>query len=148
MATRALTKSTGMLPTMFEEFFRPWDEVFETKGLWGRVMNVPAANIVEKENEYSLSLAAPGMKNTDFKIDIDGNMLTVSAELEEKKEEKTDKYTKEEFNYSTFTRCFTLPDEVIKEKIEALYVDGILKLTLPKKEEFKKAHLTKHVAVK
>ena len=148
MPTRALTRSTGMLPTMFEDFFRPWDELFETGGLWGRVMNIPAVNITENTDEYVLSLAAPGMKKNDFKIDIDGNMLLVSCELHEKKEEKDEKFTKKEFNYSSFSRSFTLPDEVLKEKIEATYVDGLLKLTLPKKEEAKKAVITKHVAVK
>lgn len=145
MSTKALMRSTGTLPSIFDDFFR--NDFFET-GLLGRTLNVPAVNIVEKTDEYKISLAAPGMKKNDFKIDVEGNMLIISAELEEKKEEKKEKFTREEFNYSSFSRSFTLPDEVNKEKIEAVYVDGVLKLTLPKKEEAKKALITKHVAVK
>jgi len=145
MSTRTLTRSTGMLPSIFEDLFR--NDFFET-GSWGRMLNVPAVNVVEKNDEYKLFLAAPGMKKDDFKIDIDGNMLTISAELEEKKEQKEEKFTREEYNYSSFSRSFTLPDEVNKEKVEAVYTDGVLKLFLPKREEAKKALITKHVAVK
>jgi HSP20 family protein len=67
---------------------------------------------------------------------------------EEKKEEKDAKYTRKEYSFSSFERCFTLPDEVNKEKIEARYEDGILRLVLPKKEEAKKMSVSKHIAVK
>jgi HSP20 family protein len=95
-----------------------------------------------------VSLAVPGMKKDDFNIDVEGNMLTISSEKEESKEEKEDKYTRKEYNYSSFSRSFTLPDEVNKEKIEAKYEDGVLKLMLPKKEEAKKLAAGKHIAVK
>ncbi len=148
MITRALSRPTGrLLPSVFEDFLGPMDEFFG-RGLWGRVLNVPAVNIVENTNEYNLSFAVPGMKKSDFKIDIDGNLLTISAEIEEKKEEKKEEFTREEYNFSSFSRSFTLPDEVNKEKIEATYVDGVLKLSLPKKEEAKKAAISKHVTVK
>jgi HSP20 family protein len=148
MTTRALARPTGrLLPSVFEDFFRPMDEFFD-RGLWGRVSNIPAVNVLENTNEYKLSFAVPGMKKSDFKIDIDGNLLTVSAEIEEKKEEKKEEYTREEYNYSSFSRSFTLPEEINREKIEATYLDGVLKLSLPKKEEAKKALVTKHVAVK
>jgi HSP20 family protein len=123
------------------------DEFFD-RGLWGRVMNIPAVNVVENTDEYKLSFAVPGMRKGDFKIDVDGNLLTVSAEVEEKREEKSEDFTREEYNFSSFSRSFTLPDEVNKEKIEATYVDGVLRLSLPKKEEAKKALITKHVTVK
>jgi len=148
MITRALTRPTGrLLPSVFDDFFTPMDEFFD-RGLWGRVLNVPAVNIVESTDEYKLSFAVPGMKKSDFKIDIDGNMLTIGAEIEEKKEEKKEEFTREEYNFSSFSRSFTLPHEVHKEKIEAIYVDGVLKITLPKKEEAKKALITKQVPVK
>ena len=67
------------------------------------------------------------MKKDDFKIDVDGNMLTISSEKEENKEEKEKKFTRKEYNYSSFSRRFTLPEEVNKEKIEAKYEDGVLK---------------------
>lgn len=75
-----------------------------------------------------MSVAAPGMKKGDFKIDLDGNVLTISAETEQKKEEKGDKFSRQEYNYSSFSRSFNLPDAVNKDKIEAHYEDGVLKL--------------------
>jgi len=150
MPTRTLTRSTGLLPSVFEDFFRPWNDLFETtnSGLFGRVLTMPAVNITENKDDFKVSLAAPGMKKSDFNIDVQGNILTISAELEEKKEEKEENYTRKEYNFSSFSRSFTLPDEVNKEKIEAAYVDGVLNLSLPKKEEAKKAAISKHVAVK
>lgn len=148
MSTKALTK-VGMLPTVFDDFFKPWNEWFDNGGsLMGRIMTVPAVNIVEDKNDYKVSLAVPGMKKDDFNIDVEGNMLTISSEKEESKEEKDEKYNRKEYSYSSFSRSFTLPEEVNKEKIEAKYEDGLLKLMLPKKEEVKKLAASKHIAVK
>jgi len=94
-------------------------------------------NITEEKDQYKVELAAPGMKKEDFSVDVDGNMLTISAATEEKKEEKEKKYTRKEYNYSSFSRSFTIPDEVDKGKIEARYIDGVLNLVLPKMENAK-----------
>jgi HSP20 family protein len=147
MGTQALTKTTERMPTVFDDFFKPWNEWFDNGGLWGRVMNIPAVNITENKDEYKVALAVPGMKKDDFKIDVDGNMLTISSEKEENKEEKDKKFTRKEYNYSSFSRSFTLPDEVNKEKIEAKYEEGVLKISLPRREEAKK-NIAKHIAVK
>ncbi len=147
MGTQALTKTTERMPTVFDDFFKPWNEWFDNGGLWGRVMNIPAVNITENKDEYKVALAVPGMKKDDFKIDVDGNMLTISSEKEESKEEKDKKFTRKEYNYSSFSRSFTLPDEVNKEKIEAKYEEGVLKISLPRREEAKK-NIAKHIAVK
>jgi len=147
MSTNALAKLSERMPSVFDGFFKPWNEWFDG-GLSGRIMNVPAVNITEQKDEFLVSLAAPGLKKSDFKIDVDGNMITISSEKEEKKEEKEERYTRKEYSYSSFERCFTLPDEVNKEKIEARYEDGLLKLVLPKKEEAKKMAISKHIAVK
>ncbi|HYM94204.1 MAG TPA: Hsp20/alpha crystallin family protein [Chitinophagaceae bacterium] len=148
MATKALTTTGEMFPTVFEDFFKPWNEWFDNGGLYGRMMKVPAVNVTENKGNYLVTLAAPGLKKNDFKIDVDGNMLTISSEKEESKEEKDVKYTRKEYSFSSFSRSFTLPDQVIKEKIDAVYEDGVLKLTLPKTEESKKTAATKHIAVK
>ena len=117
MSTKAVTK-VGMLPTVFDDFFKPWNEWFDNGGsLMGRMMTVPAVNIVEDKNDYKVSLAVPGMKKDDFNIDVEGNMLTISSEKEESKEEKDEKYNRKEYSYSSFSRSFTLPEEVNKEKI-------------------------------
>ncbi len=76
-----------MLPTLFDDFFKPWNDWFETgSGLFNRTLTVPAVNITESHDEYRLSIAAPGMKKEDFDISLDGNMLTISCEKEEQQE--------------------------------------------------------------
>ena len=147
MGTQELTKTGTRMPTLFDDFFKPWNEWFDNGGLWGRVLNIPAVNITEQKDEFLVSLAAPGMKKEDFIIDVDGNMLTISSEKEENKEEKGKKFTRKEYNYSSFSRTFTLPEEINKEKIEAKYEDGVLKIALPRKEEAKKP-AAKQIAVK
>jgi len=147
MATQALSRLSERMPTVFEDFFKPWNEWFDNGGLFGRTMNIPAVNITEQKNDYLVSLAVPGMKKEDFKIDIDGNMLTISSAKEETKEEKEKRFTRKEYNYSSFSRSFTLPDEVNREKIDAKYEDGVLKITLPRKEEVKNP-TAKQIAVK
>lgn len=146
--SNALTRRTGFLPSVFDEFFRPWNEWMDTGSLINRTLTVPAVNIEEKNDSYELQIAVPGMKKEDFHIDIDGNLLTISAEKEERKEEKDKKMTREEYNYSSFTRTFTLPEEVKKEKIDAKYEGGILSIMLPKTEEAKKEVPGRHIAVK
>jgi HSP20 family protein len=148
MSTRSLIKAGEMFPTVFDDFFKPWNEWFDQGNFWGKVMKVPAVNVTNNKDNFMVSLAAPGLKKEDFRIDVEGNILTISSEKEETKEEKDEKYTRKEYNYSSFSRSFTLPDEVKKEKIDAVYQDGVLKLTLPKNEETRKASVAKHIAVK
>ncbi len=145
--TQSLAKVAERMPTVFDDFFKPWNEWFDKGGLLGRTMNVPAVNITENKDEYMVSLAAPGLKKDDFHIAIDGNMLTISSEKEENKEEKDKMFTRKEYNYSSFSRSFTLPEEINKEKIDAKYEDGVLRLTLPRKEEARKP-LAKQITVK
>lgn len=147
MATQALTKRNERMPSLFDDFFKPWNEWFEGD-LWGRTLNVPAVNIAETSKQFMVSVAAPGLKKEDFHIDINGNLLTISSAKEETKEEKDGHtFTRKEYNFSSFSRCFTLPDEVNKEMIEATYTDGVLKIMLPRKEEMKKTAV-KQIAVK
>ena len=145
MGTLQLAKSER-IPSLFDDFFKPWNEWFDG-GFSGRTMNMPAVNIEELKDKYQVSLAVPGMKKDDFKIDVDGNLLTISTEQEENKEEKDKRFTRREYSYSSFSRTFTLPEEIIQEKIEAKYEDGVLKIALPRKEN---AHLlsAKHIEVK
>jgi len=148
MATQALSRLSETVPFVFDDFFKPWNEWIGSSNLLGnRMYNVPAVNITEHKNEFLVSLAVPGLKKDDFKIDVDGNMLTISSEKEESKEEKDAKFTRKEYNYSSFSRTFTLPEEINKEKIDAKYEDGVLKISLPRKEEVKNI-TAKHIAVK
>ena len=104
---------------------------------FGRKNSDPGANIIENDDNFSLELAAPGMKKDDFRISLENNILTISAEMEDEKREEGKNYTRREFYYGSFTRSFTLPRTIELEKIKADYADGILKLTLPKKEDAK-----------
>jgi HSP20 family protein len=144
MSTKELTKRSELFPTFFDDFFKPWNDWM---GM-GRSITTPAVNIAENKTHFEVTVAAPGLKKNDFNIDIEGNMLTISCEKEEKKEEKDERYTRKEYSYTSFSRSFTLPDEVIKEKIEAAYVDGVLHITLPKTEQAKKTALSQHITVK
>ena len=99
--------------------------------------NVPAANIVENENGFRLEIAAAGLKKEDFKLHLENNVLTVSAKVEKTDQESAEKFTRKEFGYHSFSRAFTLPNSTNSEQIVANYVDGILKVEIPKKEEAK-----------
>jgi len=147
MATRDVMRRET-LPSVFNDFFKPWDRWFDTNGgSMPNMMTVPAVNIVEKQDHYEISLAAPGMKKDDFNIDVEGNLLTISAEKQERREEKDERHTRQEFNYTSFSRAFTMPDGVVRDKIDASYENGLLRLMLPKTDEAKKT-ASKHITVK
>jgi HSP20 family protein len=133
---------------LLPSFSRFWDEDdFINRSLmnWGLSnfadtgSTLPAVNIRETEKSYEVEMAAPGMKKEDFKIELDNNILTISSERkEEHEEEEKEKYSRREYSYEAFQRSFNLPKEVVdEEKIEAHYKDGVLQLTIPKKEKAK-----------
>lgn len=99
------------------------------------VARVPAVNIIEDEKAFSIELAAPGLEKSDFKINVDKNIITLAVEKEVSKDSEGIIYSKKEFNYSSFSRSFTLPETVDYSNIEASYVDGILTVKIGKKEE-------------
>lgn len=147
METKALTRLSENMPSMLDDFFKPWNDIIDNSRWNFRTINLPAVNIIEKEKEYQLHLAVPGMKKEDFKIDMEGNMLTISSEKEETKEDKNKKFTRKEYSYSSFSRSFSVPEDIKQDKIEAKYEDGVLNISLPRKEEVKK-NGTKKIAVK
>ena len=102
-----------------------------------RRSTVPTVNIIESDDNYRLEMAAPGLKKEDFKINVENDRLIVSSEKKTEASDKNEKYTRQEFSYSSFLRSFTLPEVVNLEAINANYENGILSLTLPKKEEAK-----------
>lgn len=101
------------------------------------VNKVPAVNIAETENEFHIELAVPGLKKEDFKISLDKNVLSISAEKKTENVDEGKKYSKREYSYNSFVRSFTLPEVADQAKIEAEYTDGVLKLNVAKKEEAK-----------
>ncbi len=139
MSLITLAKTNG-LNSVFSDFFEPFNELLQD-GFSGKALTLPRVNISEDRGVYYLEVVAPGLHKKDFKIDIDGKILTISGKKEENKEEQEENYTRREYNYSTFSRSFTLPEEVEQDKINATYDGGILKLTLPKNEKaIKSAH--------
>ena len=133
---RSLLRSSLLRPSLLEDVMKPWNEWVDEK--WPFSNQTPAVNVKETEKNYEITLAAPGLQKSDFTIDVNGSMITVSAEQDEKKEEKDESFTRREYSYSSFCRSFSLPEDIVQEKIDANYVNGELKLLLPKKEEAKK----------
>ena len=132
--------------TDFNHLVKNLDTMFPSKSFNNVTYNnIPAVNVKENEGSFQIEVAAPGLKKEDFKLSLHENRLTISTKQEENKEEKSEKYTRQEFNYTSFQRTFTLPKNVDGEKIEASYTDGILHVGLPKKEELKPA--VKEIAV-
>lgn len=95
-------------------------------------------NIKETPDAFSVDMAVPGLNKSNFHIDLDNQVLSISAEITEENEAKDEKYTRREFGYSSFKRSFTLPETVDDSQIKANYQEGILSVYLPKKEEAKK----------
>ena len=125
-------RNHGLFPAfdvLFNDFF---NERHETPFL-------PAVNIKESGDAFTLEVSAPGRNKEDFKIELNNNQLTLSAENKEERSETDDtgKFTRREFRLSSFKRSFTLPHTVANDKIEANYENGVLTLSLPKREEAK-----------
>ena len=102
---------------------------------FGKRFSDPAANIIENPEAFKLEIAAPGMNKEDFRINLENNILTLSAELDDQKREEGKNYTRKEFYYGSFSRAFTLPKSIDLDKIRADYEAGILRVTLPKRDE-------------
>ncbi len=130
--------STDM-PALFNDFF--------TRDLWNWGLSnnsttnttIPATNIREDNDNFYVEVAAPGMTKDDFKVELDGTILTIRSEKENRQEQKEgEKYSRKEFSYQSFQRIFELPVHVVDaEHIEAKYENGLLHLVIPKKEEAK-----------
>jgi HSP20 family protein len=121
------------LRSMLDNFWgneMPEDDFFKRN-------KIPAVNVKDNEKNYEIEVAAPGMVKDDFKIDIDNGVLTISAEKKDEMEKKEDNYTRREFSYSSFSRSFSLPQNVDEDSIVAKYENGVLKLTINKLKEEK-----------
>ncbi len=122
----------------------PWRDFFDI-GLWGgrgleKTSTLPAVNIYEDNKNYMVDVAAPGFKKEDFKINVEDDILTISAESKQESKEGDDRsYSRREYSYNSFTRSFQLPDNSKDDQISAKYSDGILHLTIPKSEQQVKA---------
>jgi HSP20 family protein len=133
--------------SLLSELMEDFDKNIFSRGSEADSM-IPAVNIRENEEAFMLDLAAPGMKKADFKINLDNNVLSISSEKKQEHEEENsnEKWTRREFAYSSFCRTFTLPKSVDLDKIKADYKEGILAVSLPKREEAKVA-VNREIAV-
>ena len=131
-------------PKWVDHFFR--DDDF-TNGNWPREMAIPAVNVKDTDKAFVLEVAVPGMKRDDFKLEVKDGMLILSAETKSESEENEENYTRKEFNFSSFSRSFWLPENVLSDKIKANYKDGMLLVELPK-EKIAKLEKAKVIEIK
>lgn len=133
-------KDVGYTPTisnLFDDFFAR--DLFNWPSSSSTGTSIPKVNIYETNDGFHVDMAAPGMTKSDFKVELDNNMLTISSHKESKNaEEENRNYQRKEYSYQSFVRSFHLPDSAEAEKINAKYEDGILNLVIPKKEEAKR----------
>jgi len=130
-----ILKNRDFMPAFAGEFFGNdfLSNFFETPTR----SSIPSVNIIEGQNDYKIEVAAPGLQKEDFKIDLENDVLTIVSEKKQKTEEKDEKYMRREFCYCSFRRSFILPDTIEEDKINASHKDGILTVSIPKKEKAK-----------
>lgn len=130
-----MLRNRTLFPSLADEFYgKDWIPGFvnEQTGL-----SIPAVNILEGKDDFKIEVAIPGLKKEDFKLKVENDVLTISSEKENQKEEKNGKFMRKEFCYSSFSRSFVLSDGVDPDKISASYKDGVLNVIIPKKESVK-----------
>ncbi len=122
---------TGNVNELFNDLFN------NNRNTEERANFVPATNIVESEKDFRIELSAPGFNKTDIKVEVENDTLLIKGEHKAENTETKENYTRKEFNYGSFTRSFTLPENINTEGLEARYENGILNVVLPKKAEEK-----------
>jgi len=129
-------RNGDLFPSFKNDFFDEgffWPNLISTgSDLLDRGFKIPPANISETKEEFRVDLSAPGLTRNDFKIEVEDGTLTISSE--KKEESKNDNYKRREFSYNSFTRSFQLPENVKEDKISAKYDNGMLHVSIPKKE--------------
>jgi len=121
------------VPAYWDDFFN--DKFFNQLKSTESNGNRPAVNVSEDEKGYTIEVAVPGIAKDDFNLEIENDVLTISTEQKENKEEQKQNFLRREFNYQSFKRSFQLPETIDQEQIKASCDAGILTLSLPKMEE-------------
>jgi len=154
----AVAKKSGngnLTRSLFPTFRSLMDSFWDSDNFFGRdfPMNeffnrawTPAVNIKDNTKTYNIEVAAPGLKKDDFTVTIENGLLCIKGEREETKEEKEDNFTRREFNFNSFERTFSLPENAKEDGIKAKYTDGVLNITLTKAPT--KTTKAKKVAIK
>ena len=131
-------RNESYFPSFFDRFWNNELMDWNRSNFSSTNTSLPAVNVKETDDDFIIELAAPGMNKKDFKISFNNNVLTISSEVKDEKEESDDNYTRKEFSYQSFQRSFTVPENIVNgEKISAKYNEGILNSVLPKREEVK-----------
>ena len=134
----SLVKFSNQLPSVFDRFFE--GDLFDWSNRNFSLTNttLPSVNIKQSTDAFNVEVAAPGFEKGDFKLEVNNDLLTISSEKKVENEvAEGEQFTKREFSYQSFSRSFTLPDTADGERIEGRYDNGILYVTIPKKEESK-----------
>ena len=130
---------------LMDDFFTTMPSIFNNEqGVAGHRHYAPV-NITETENDYVLELVAPGLEKEDFSVNLDKNILTISAEKKAQTENETGKVIRREFRHQSLKRSFTVDEKIDAQNIVAKYINGVLTLNLPKKPEVKEA--TKQITI-
>ena len=125
-----IRKQTPFFPSFFDDYVnQDWNFKVSSSA------RTPAVNIKELDNQFEIDLAVPGKKKSDFEIEVEEGLLSISSSMEEDQVTEKAKFTRREFSYNSFKRTFTIPDSVDPSNIEAHYSEGVLKLRLPKRKE-------------
>jgi len=129
-----ILKRNSLFPSFVDEFFGK-----DLPGFFNPENGIssPSVNIIEGKGDFRIEVAAPGLNKEDFHINLQNNVLTISSEKENKQEEKDERFMRREFSYIQFSRSFSLPLSCNSERINASYNNGVLSITIPKKEEAK-----------
>ncbi|MEN8202652.1 MAG: Hsp20/alpha crystallin family protein [Bacteroidota bacterium] len=123
----------NFVPAYWDDFFN--DRVFNSfNNSYGNTTS-PAVNIVEDEKEFKIEVAVPGLSRKDFRIEVEDDVLTISSEDKQKKEDMKPNYTRREFSYHSFKRSFQLPETIDQDQIQASHETGVLSIALPKRDE-------------
>ena len=133
-----LVRYQNQLPSLFDKFLNNNLETWNRNNFSDTNTTLPSVNIRENSDNFKVEVAVPGFEKSDFNIELNNDILTISSEKQLNEEVKEgERITKQEFSYQSFTRSFTLPELVEDEKISAKYENGILSILIPKKEEAK-----------
>lgn len=134
----AIVRFSNPLPSLFDHFFENDLYDWSNRHFSNTDTTLPSVNIKESTEQFEVELAAPGLEKSDFNIELNHDILTISSEKKIENETKEgQQFARREFSYQSFSRSFTLPNTVDNEKIQAKYENGILRVMIPKKEEAK-----------
>lgn len=131
------SRKEGLLAPVWSDFLDT-DRFFSNRWLANDPdMFMPAVNIKENDKSFNVELSAPGFSKEDFKVSVEDDCLTISAEKEEEKSESGERFTRKEFSSASFSRMFSLPQNADEDRIDAVYNNGILQLNIAKREKDK-----------